>query len=99
MVSGGEPITFFYKYYTKMSKIVQRNLKIPKCIHCTFYQPDIHQHNKCNRIFVREHPKIETTYYPLAITARSYSHMCDIGGKYFVHNNVAKHGNSSHMIG
>jgi hypothetical protein len=82
-----------------MSQIVQRNLKIPKCIHCAFYQPNAHQYNKCNRVFIREHPKLETIYYPLAITARSYNYMCNIEGRYFVHTNVAKHGNSSHMIG
>ena len=82
-----------------MSQIIRRNLKIPKCIHCTFYQPGAHQHNKCNRVFVREHPTVETIYYPLAITARNYKYMCDIEGKHFVHNDIAKHSNSSHMLG
>lgn len=84
---------------SQMSQIVHRNLKFPKCINCAYFQSNVNQYNKCNRIFVREHPKIETIYYPSVITARSYSHLCNIEGKYFVHTNIAKHSNYSHMIG
>lgn len=81
--------------------MLQLYKKIPKCINCMHYKANDLElsYSKCRRIFVREHPYIETYYQPNAISARSYKYLCGFEGKYFVDKIKVKNCNISHIIG
>ena len=79
--------------------MLQLYKKLPKCINCMHYNSNGSYYSKCRRIFVREHPVIETYYQPSTITARSYDHLCGFEGKYFFDKTKMINSDISHIIG